>query len=692
MKITQYKGDLSSFKKVELSELIQQMQGEEKTTNVRKLRNDLSHCMRGSYCSAVEKVPVVIFSGIFKQKKENKPQITNYNGLVLLEINNLFNLTEAAQIRNLASESLQTLVAFIGSSGKSVKIVVPFTLPDGSLPKTDIQAQLFHARAYRMAVNYYQLQLQREITLKNPLLENGCRLSYDPALYYNPQAVAATMEQPLQQEQEITYQEAKQQLSDPLLRQMPGHERSRIISLLYETSLKKAFELTGIPDEEGDFKAFLIRLAQNCFHSGIPEEDTIKWTFMHTELYKYETEVRVTIHNVYKLGKHFGNRPCIPPVQTLIMQTKEFMQRRFEFRINEITDDVEYRERRSYYFGFFPVTEKVLNSICIKAQEEGLKLWDCDVKRYIYSDNIKPYNPIDDYLDHLPAWDGKDRIRILADTLPTQRPDEWRNQFYIWFLGMVAQWKQFNTEHANSVLPLLVGDQGCGKSTWCRNLMPPALKRYYTDSIDFSNKRNAEMYLHRFALINLDEFDSIGSAQQAFLKYLIQKPEVNNRKPHKSSIHTLKRYATFIATCNAFDLLTDPSGSRRYICIEIKGTIYYTQVIDYEQLYAQAVAALRRGERYWFNHEEEQVITENNKEFQKEPAVLDLFSDYFRKPEAGEVPMRFTASQIIARIKERSGVKLTDSTVMSFSTTLKKRGYKKIHIRDGNFFLVIEMD
>ena len=111
--------------------------------------------------------------------------------------------------------------------------------------------------------------------------------------------------------------------------------------------------------------------------------------------------------------------------------------------------------------------------------------------------------------------------------------------------------------------------------------------------------------LTRFALINIDEFDSVSSAYQSFLKNVLQKPVVNARQPYKRSIQALHRYASFIATCNNYDLLTDPTGSRRFICIEISGTIDNSTSINYEQLYAQAVAALKNGERYWFTSEEE---------------------------------------------------------------------------------------
>lgn len=125
---------------------------------------------------------------------------------------------------------------------------------------------------------------------------------------------------------------------------------------------------------------------------------------------------------------------------------------------------------------------------------------------------------------------------------------------------MVAHWKGNDKQYANSVSPLLIGAQGCGKSTYCRNLLPPDLRAYYTDSIDFSRKRDAELYLNRFMLINMDEFDQVSANHQGFLKHILQKPVLNVRKPNESAVSELKRYASFIATSNHSDLLSDPSG------------------------------------------------------------------------------------------------------------------------------------
>ena len=132
--------------------------------------------------------------------------------------------------------------------------------------------------------------------------------------------------------------------------------------------------------------------------------------------------------------------------------------------------------------------------------------------------------------DPLARVDGKDRIRPLAARIPCDNV-RWEQLFYTWFLSMVAHWQGRDKQHGNSLSPLLVGGQGCGKSTFCFNLLPPDLNKYYTDSIDFSKKRDAELYLTRFGLINIDEFDQLSARHQA-LEASVAEAGRNVRKPH----------------------------------------------------------------------------------------------------------------------------------------------------------------
>lgn len=690
MNITQCKDGNKSVKTLSLSELVETMKDPASGRIVKEFREKLDEYPPGYPCPGANKLPKIIF-GAELQKKKEAVEMKAYNGLVLLEVDNLTDYREAVEIRRKAIGSLQTLLAFIGSSRKSVKIVVPFTLPDGSLPCNRELAEWFHAHAYQLALNYFRMQLQREIPYRQLTVVQACRISYDPDLYYNPAAVPVTLEQPLQMPGEPTFRELKQQEPLPLQRMEAGHERSYSVYLLYQVALKKAIEEVGKEPDDTTADALLVRLAENCLRAGIPEEDVVKWSYANAHFQRNETELRAAVHNAYLLDKYYGVGQVMPACQNLVLRMEEFMKRRYELRRNELKGEVEYRERRSYYYSFFPVTDEVLNTISLHAQEEGLDLWDRDVKRYIYSNKIPLFNPLDDYLDHLPEWDGKDHIRALADTVPTSSK-LWRDHFYIWFLGLVAQWKQMGGVHANSVLPLLVGDQGCGKSTWCRNLLPPVLREFYTDSIDFGNRRDAELMLHRFALINIDEFDSIGSSRQSFLKHLLQKTEVNARRAYKASVWALKRYAGFVGTCNNMDLLSDPTGSRRFLCVEINGEIDRKHFFDHNQLYAQAIHALRAGERYWLTREEEKTITLQNEVFEQVPVEEQLFLQYFRLlSEEDETGEWLSAAEIMQRIRKRSHLTFSNTSINAFGRLLRRNNVRSRHTVRGNLYYVKEI-
>ena len=201
------------------------------------------------------------------------------------------------------------------------------------------------------------------------------------------------------------------------------------------------------------------------------------------------------------------------------------------------------------------------------------------------------------------------------------------------------------------------------------------------------------MLLTRFALINIDEFDSVSAAYQSFLKNVLQKPVVNARQPYKRSIQALHRYASFIATCNNYDLLTDPTGSRRFICVEVKGRIDYAQPIDYDQLYAEAKELLRRGERFWFTPEEEALITENNRDFQQQPAEEQLFLRYFKIAEDIEEAKPLLASEILDMIAEKQpGFNITKTMIFNFGKLLKRNSVPNKRTMRGTCYYVEEVD
>ena len=688
-------GGTPTMRTLDINLQIEAIKHETKAQPISNLRTSIRYASPDAKLDDAKKLAKVIPAAAFR-KTANGIQMTAYNGIIQIEVNHLANLMEVNRVKQEAEELSQTYLAFMGSSGHSVKIWVRFTRPDKSLPQNREEAEIFQAHAYRKAVSLYQPILSYSIELKNPALEQFCRQTYDPELYYNPDSTIMYMRQPMEMPSETTYQEAVQAETSPFKRLIPGYDSLETLSALFEVALNKACQSLselqpGIyPRSDEDLKPLLVQLAENCFQAGIPEEETARWAIAHLYRQKKEFLIRQTVQSVYTIAKGFGKKSPLSAEQELELRTEEFMQRRYEFRYNTMTTVTEYRERNTFCFYFRPLSSRVRNSIAMNARLEGLSLWDRDVVRYLDSDRIPIFNPIEDFLFGLDVrWDGHDRIRELAARVPCNNR-HWADLFYRWFLNMVAHWRQTDRKYANCTVPLLVGPQAYRKSTFCRSLLPPELQAYYTDRIDFSNKRDTEISLNRFALINMDEFDQNRVNQQAFLKHILQKPIVNVRRPHGTATQEMRRYASFIGTSNHKDLLTDTSGSRRYIVVDVTGPIDCSP-IDYEQLYAQAMHDLYKGERYWFDPEDEKVMNESNQEFQVMPIAEQLFHEYFRAATEGEECEQFLAIEILEQVQHDSKIRVSDCNIIQFGRILQKNRVPSVHTKRGNVYRVVRI-
>lgn len=638
----------------------------------------------------IDKLPCVYPAVEYTRTRDGGQRMKCYNGLVQLEVNGLSGVSEMEFVKRQAALLPQTFAAFCGSSARSVKIWVCFALPDGSLPQKEEAAALFHAHAYRLAVTCYQPMLPFTITLKEPVLEQHCRMTLDEQPYFNPSAVPFCLEQPLTMPGEETFRQRKQSAETLLERMEPGCDTSRTFALMYEAALGRA--LDGMENwKRGDEpEPLLVRLAEQCFKAGIPEEEAVRRTLMHYYRKAEEPLVRSVFNNLYKELKGFGQKSSLNREQENIFRLEEFMKRRYEFRYNTVLGDVEFRPRDSIHFYFQPMDRRVRNSIAIAALKEGLQVWDRDVDRFLTSDFVPLYNPVEEYLCDVPRWDKKDRIRELAGLVPCSNP-HWRELFYRWFLGMVAHWRGMDRQHGNNTSPLLVGPQGFRKSTYCRILLPPELRFGYADSLDFSSKQEAERALGRFFLINLDEFDQITVNQQGFLKHLLQKPAATLRKPHGTTIQEVRRYASFIGTSNRKDLLTDPTGSRRFICIEVTAPIETNVTIDYRQLYAQAMSLIYKGERYWLDDEDESVLREENRDFELISPLEQLYHCYFSSAENDEEGEWLTVMEIFNYLQTKTRDRLSVSKLSPFGRTLQKLEVPYKKSKRGTLYHVVKL-
>ena len=303
------------------------------------------------------------------------------------------------------------------------------------------------------------------------------------------------------------------------------------------------------------------------------------------------------------------------------------------------------------------------------------------------SQKLADYHPFLTYMAHLPEWDGVDRVSELARRV-SDTP-VWLNGFHRWMLGMTAQWMGMESQCANAVAPLLVStQQGRCKSTFCSRLLPDDLQVFYLDKFDITSVSGCEQKLSLFGLINMDEFDRYGERSQATLKNLMQLRKLTFRKSHRAYYSQLPRIASFIGTSNQKELLTDTTGSRRFICVEVKEKIDCSP-IDHNQLYAQLKAELLSGERYWFTSEEEKEIQANNRAFYKQSPAQEIFFRCFRLPEGEEAGRMMTATEIFCRLQKKFPSALRNSNASQMGKALQAIGVKSVHTRTGNSYCVV---
>ena len=383
-----------------------------------------------------------------------------------------------------------------------------------------------------------------------------------------------------------------------------------------------------------------------------------------------------------------------PTTADNIMNMMVFLRDRYDFRYNVLMKYTEYKTKGSWH-DFAPVDPRVQKRMTLDVQLADIRVSIKDVRNFLESDYIVNYDPIDEYLFQCEGkWDGKDHIRALARTVPTANP-HWADWFYIWYLGMVDQWRGINHRlYGNSVAPLLISKQGFNKSTFCRRLIPQELQWGYTDNLVLSEKRQVYQAMAQTLLINLDEFNQISpQVQQGFLKNLIQLPNVKMKRPYGGHVEEFPRLASFIATSNMDDILTDPSGNRRFIGVELTGPIDVSVKPNYVQLFAQAMAAIRAGEKTYFDSVETALLMQSNRQFEVVPPIEQYFQMCFDLVEDESQGKYMSAAEIFDYLKKRIGSSLKIDSLMSFGRKLANiEGIKVKRFATGKRYLVAEKE
>ena len=621
-------------------------------------------------------------------KQNGEVRVKSINGLVLFSIENLRDLATVREYKELAARQLYTLLCFIGTDGHSLRIVCRYDVSDGEPSETT------QFNAFRKLHYIYSSQLGTQVANREPTLSVCCKVGYDPQPYYNPEALAITVSS--QPEDTPEYKSMQEDISDyNYPEEIPGMSVRDSRMRRFHDCLDTATEAHLDEEDDNIFAvAVLEDLADGCRQMGLPQAWCVR-VASYIPRITYGAS-RDTIESVFKSAYLKDTLKTIPlkftrPSALLAYKTEAYMKEHYTLRLNVMTGTAEYRINALGY-GFQPLDQATRNTMAINALKAGVDSWDKDLSRYIDSNLIPRYYPMEDYMRHLPHWDGKhDYVGEVARRVKTDNA-HWEDDFHTWMLSMVAQWLGKDRQHGNSVVPLLIGPQGSGKTTFCRRLLPEYLQLYYNDRISMKNDNDIFIAMSSYALINIDEFDAMSKGQQPVLKYILSKHDVKFRPPYGKTMEQRQRFASFIATTNNLRPLVDPTGSRRFICV-YADEIDNSGFIRYDMLYAQLYQELNEGRRYWFEEDDNQRIMEQNRDFQQ------VF-DYEKMVELTYLPPEATpadAKPILVKdiMKQLAGkfptFTIRKGTDMELGRRLSAMGYKYHKLNSGAAYRMEEI-
>ena len=604
--------------------------------------------------------------------------IEAYNSLVMLQIGGLPDRKMAEVVRQCVASIPYTLLAFIGAECRTVMFVCRAQTATSTLceelrnedEKSHEKLLLFHSNAYNQLRKTYCTQLGMNVDVVKPELDLEWRMSADAEAYFNPDATPVVVDAVYRQE-EYDFSMPKRGL------QAIGMDYHHFCLMRYMSIVREAMSnCAGIKTLKDPILVQMI--ARECRNAGIPLDLAVKMTSYNMDINLNEDVISEIFKTTYLHNILFvQNEQMLQSSDMVGMKTRRLLEMHYDFRVNSITDEVQYRKRNLTQTMFRPLDKRARKTMCELAVDSGLGIWDKDVNRFLDSDRIEQYDPIFEFVDNLPAWDGVDRLTPLLQSITSGYP-HMSDDLAIWIRSMMAQWMGRNSLYGNSIMPILIGPQGCGKTTFCKRLVPEALADYFNDQISFRNETNVNMALTRFALVVIDEFDSLSRGRHPQLKYLLTKTEVKSILPYGHNITRQRRIASFIATTNDPHPLTDQTGNRRFVCMPVK-SIDNSQPINHPQFYAQIKEEVMKGKPSYFTDEDNLRIEKWNKRFMRVIDVQTMIANVFEKPEHCYNAPKMSLLDIARHIqKVYPNYQISDNSSDILGRKLKKMGYMRV--------------
>ena len=343
-------------------------------------------------------------------------------------------------------------------------------------------------------------------------------------------------------------------------------------------------------------------------------------------------------------------------VYASVEDIQAFLSDNIYLRHNVITSRVECRIPSNYEFDgadWQPITDRVVNSLWARlSKEKPVRIQD--IFHVLESDFVPDFHPFRHYLDHLPPWNGDNHILSMSTTVNVKGGVDEQLRFadYLtkWLVGMVAGW--IDDSVVNNVILVLIGEQGSYKTTWFNYLLPPELSQYfYTKTNANRMGRDDLLTLAQYGLVCCEELDTMRPSELNQLKAAVTMPSIDERAAYAHFHEHRKHIASFCGTGNNVQFLSDPTGNRRWLPVEIESIDSPREhPFDYEGIYSQAYALYQQGFRFWFSQQEIKELSGYNYRFETPKDEIDLVDYYFRRPsgaDGGEFLPTAIAKQIV---------------------------------------------
>ncbi|MCX6210039.1 MAG: virulence-associated E family protein [Bacteroidetes bacterium] len=603
--------------------------------------------------------------------------VKDYTGILILDIDKLTQ-EQLKQTSFKANQCEYTFASFISPSGNGLKILVKVNSDKAN-----------HKEAFLKVQAFYEALLGLQIDKSGKDVTRLCFYSYDSELYLNE---AATVFQ-------VVCKEDLTEYIQPFIETKIETQPVNNFEVVYQHCIK--FTEKKVQYTSGSRNTFVHQLACNLNRKAVPLQVALGYILAD---YNFdEKEVTQAVNSAYGNLSEYGKSNATKdlsnksvnengeinitnddededkPKPTIIDRLETFLSNKYIFRHNIVSGKLEFQ-----YFGkkkWNVMNDFIENSMLRECLKARIKTNLSSLRSLLYSDFCQLYNPFEDYFETLPEYDLQtDYITQLANTITTTKQDLWQQCFKKWLVAMVGC--VLNDKVINHTVIVFSGKQGLGKTTWVEKLVPKQLKEYLFSGTINPNNKDTLVQLAECMLINLDELENLNRSEIGSLKEIITKTQIRMRKAYGHNNETMPRRASFAGSVNTAQFLNDSTGSRRFLCFEVEG-IQYQHDVDINLVYAQALHLFNDGFRFWFDQEEIKSITENNEQYQLRSPEEELLLTWF-EPCTKETATSFlNASQIAAKLAERTKLTLTDGTINKIGKSLKKHKFIRL-IRQGS--------